>query len=118
VSSVGTACTPPKRRESRTSPECLADVEEPIVAVTDFLKGVPDQVSRFVPRPFVTLGTDGDGFSDTRVALRRHFEVDAPHIVVAVLDALARQGDLKTENVAEAIRRYDLDPDRPDPATL
>ena len=98
--------------------ECLADAEGPIVAVTDFLKAVPDQVARFVPRPFVSLGTDGYGFSDTRVALRRHFEVDAPHLVVAVLEALARQGDVKTEQVVEAIRRYDLDPDRPDPRTV
>jgi pyruvate dehydrogenase E1 component len=97
--------------------ECLTDAEGPIVAVTDFLKAVPDQVARFVPRPFVSLGTDGYGLSDTRVALRRHFEVDAPHLVVAVLEALARQGDVKTEQVAEAIRRYDLDPDRPDPRT-
>jgi pyruvate dehydrogenase E1 component len=98
--------------------ECLADVEGPIVAVTDFVKAVPDQIARFVPSPFVPLGTDGYGFSDTRVALRRHFEVDAPHLVVAVLDALARQGDIKGEVVAEAIRRYDLDPERPDPRTV
>jgi pyruvate dehydrogenase E1 component len=95
--------------------ECLADAEGPIVAVTDFVKAVPDQIARFVPRPYVPLGTDGYGFSDTRIALRRHFEVDAQHIVIAVLDALARQGDLKGEQVAEAIRRYDVDPDRPDP---
>jgi pyruvate dehydrogenase E1 component len=97
---------------------CLADAEGPIVAVTDFVKGVPDQIARFVPRPFVPLGTDGYGFSDTRIALRRHFEVDAQHVVVAVLDALARQGDIKGEQVAEAIRRYDVDPDRPDPRTV
>jgi pyruvate dehydrogenase E1 component len=88
------------------------------VAVTDFVKAVPDQIARFVPRPFVPLGTDGYGFSDTRIALRRHFEVDAQHVVVAVLDALARQGDIKGEQVAEAIRRYDVDPDRPDPRTV
>jgi len=98
--------------------ECLADAEGPIVAVTDFVKAVPDQIARFVPRPFIPLGTDGYGFSDTRIALRRHFEVDAQHLVVAVLDALARQGDLKGEQVAEAIRRYDVDPDRPDPRTV
>ena len=97
--------------------ECLGDAEGPIVAVTDFVKAVPDQIARFVPRPYIPLGTDGYGFSDTRIALRRHFEVDAQHIVIAVLDALARQGDLKGEQVAEAIRRYDVDPDRPDPRT-
>jgi pyruvate dehydrogenase E1 component len=93
----------------------LGDVEGPIVAVTDFVKAVPDQIARFVPTPFVSLGTDGFGCSDTRGALRRHFEVDAAHLVVAVLEALARQGDLKRERVAEAISRYDLDPERPDP---
>ncbi len=97
--------------------QCLGDVEGPIVAVTDFVKAVPDQIARFVPASFVSLGTDGFGFSDTRVALRRHFEVDAAHLVVAVLESLARQGDLKGEQVAEAIRRYDIDPDRPDPRT-
>ena len=57
------------------------------------MKAVPDQIARFVPQPFVPLGTDGYGFSDTRAALRRHFEVDAAHIVVAVLDGLAQRGD-------------------------
>ena len=97
--------------------ECLADAEGPIVAVTDFVKAVPDQIARFVPRPFIPLGTDGYGFSDTRAALRRHFEVDAANIVVAVLEVLARQGDIKGEQVAEAIRRYDVDPERADPRT-
>ena len=68
-----------------------------------------------MPSQFTPLGTDGYGFSDTRTALRRHFEVDAPHIVVAVLDALARTSDVKGEVVDEAIRRYDLEPERPDP---
>jgi len=96
---------------------CLGDAKGPIVAVTDFMKVVPDQIARFVPQPFVPLGTDGYGFSDTRPALRRHFEVDAPHLVVATLDALARSGAIKSEVVAKAIRRFDIDPDRPDPRT-
>jgi pyruvate dehydrogenase E1 component len=95
--------------------QCLGEVGGPIVAVTDFMKVVPDQISRFVPAPFVPLGTDGYGFSDTRPALRRHFEVDAAHIVIATLDALARSGDVKHEVVAEAIRHFGVDPERPDP---
>jgi pyruvate dehydrogenase E1 component len=87
----------------------------PTVAVTDFMKVVPDQVARWVPGPFIPLGTDGYGFSDTRAALRRHFETDAAHIVVAALSGLAQLGDVKGETVAEAIRRYDLDPDGVDP---
>jgi pyruvate dehydrogenase E1 component len=87
----------------------------PTVAVTDYMKAVPDQVARWVPGPFIPLGTDGYGFSDTRAALRRHFETDAPHIVVAALSGLAQLGDVKGETVAEAIRRYDLDPETVDP---
>ena len=97
--------------------ERLAPTEGPVVAVTDFMKAVPDQIARFVPAPFVPLGTDGYGFSDTRVALRRHFEVDAAHVVVATLDSLARTGDIKAEIVERAIHRYDIDAERPDPRT-
>jgi pyruvate dehydrogenase E1 component len=87
----------------------------PIVAVTDYMKAVPDQIARFAPGPFIPLGTDGFGFSDTRPALRRHFETDAGHIVVAALSGLAQLGDVKGETVAEAIRRYDIDADTIDP---
>ncbi len=91
--------------------------EGPIVAVTDFMKAVPDQISRWVPsgRSFTPLGTDGFGRSDTREALRRFFEVDAPHVVVATLAALAAAGDVKPELVSDAIRRYGIDPDTADP---
>ena len=78
---------------------------------------MPDSIARFVPQPYVVLGTDGYGFSDTRPALRRHFEVDAASIVVAALDGLAQTGDVKGETIAEAITRYGLDPDAPDPRT-
>jgi pyruvate dehydrogenase E1 component len=95
----------------------LDDAPGPIVAVTDFMKIVPEQIARFVhDRPFVPLGTDGFGRSDTREALRRFFEVDAPHVVVAVLHALAEQGEIKADVVLEAIHRYGLDPDAPNPA--
>jgi pyruvate dehydrogenase E1 component len=93
----------------------LRESEGPIVAVTDFMKAVPDQIARFAPQPFASLGTDGYGYSDTRVALRRHFEVDAPSIVVAVLHGLAETEAVKAEVVQEAIARFDIDPDREDP---
>ena len=93
----------------------LNDSEGPIVAVTDFMKAVPDQVARFAPRPFASLGTDGYGYSDTRVALRRHFEVDAANIVIAVLHGLAQTEAVKSEVVEEAITRFDVDPDKVDP---
>jgi pyruvate dehydrogenase E1 component len=98
--------------------ETLNGVEGPIVAVTDFMKVVPDQVARWVPRPFIPLGTDGFGLSDTRPALRRHFETDAAHVVVATLAGLAQTGDVKSEVVADAIRTYDIDSEAVDPRRL
>jgi len=89
----------------------FAEVEGPVVAVTDFMRAVPDQISRWVPRPYTILGTDGFGRSDTRPALRRHFMIDAENIAVAVLQELAMAGELKRETVAEAIGRYELDPE-------
>ena len=83
----------------------LGDAPGPIVAVTDFMKIVPEQVARFLPdRLFIPLGTDGFGRSDTREALRRFFEVDAGHIVVAVLAGLAEQGEVKAEVVVRGHR--------------
>jgi pyruvate dehydrogenase E1 component len=96
----------------------LEQAEGPVIAVTDSMKAIPDQVARWVPQRFLPLGTDGFGRSDDRPALRRFFEVDAGNIVVAALSALAEQGDLKPEVVEEAIRRYELDPERPSPTTL
>ena len=94
----------------------LDDGAGPVVAVTDFMRIVPEQVARFVPsRLFVPLGTDGFGRSDTREALRRHFEVDMPHIVVATLHALARTGEVKPELVADAIAHYGLNPESINP---
>jgi pyruvate dehydrogenase E1 component len=76
-------------------------------------------VARFLPdRLFIPLGTDGMGRSDTREALRRFFEVDAAHIVVAVLAALAEQGEVKAEVVSEAIARYGIDPESSNPAAV
>ncbi|HVF11451.1 MAG TPA: pyruvate dehydrogenase (acetyl-transferring), homodimeric type, partial [Actinomycetota bacterium] len=87
----------------------------PVVAASDWMKAVPDQIARWVPGEFVPLGTDGFGRSDTKATLRRHFEVDAESIVVAALSALSRSGDLKPEKVVAAIERYGLDPVSPDP---
>jgi pyruvate dehydrogenase E1 component len=90
----------------------------PIVAVTDFMKCVPDQVTRFVPGGadrFHVLGTDGYGRSDTRAALRRHFEVDAEHVVVAVLHGLALEGKIDSSIVAKAIAAYGIDTESIDP---
>ena len=94
----------------------LSESPGPIVAVTDFMRIVPEQIVRYLPgRNFTALGTDGMGRSDTREALRRHFEVDAGHVVVAVLAALAAEGEVKPELVADAIARYGIDPDAASP---
>ena len=95
----------------------LGNTSGPTVAVTDFLKAVPDQIARWVPRRFVPLGTDGYGRSDTREALRRFFETDTGHVVVAVLSALEAEGAIPAEVVSDAIDRYGIDPDAPDPRT-
>jgi pyruvate dehydrogenase E1 component len=95
--------------------QVLNDGQGPLVAVSDFQQLVADQVSRWVPRPFTVLGTDGFGRSDTREALRRFFEVDMAHVVVAVLHALATAGEIPLETVNEAITLYGIDPESPDP---
>ena len=83
----------------------------PVVAVSDWIRAVPDQIARWVPTPYSSLGTDGWGFSDTRPAARRFFHVDAESITVAVLGQLARQGEVKPEVLSQAIARYRLDLD-------
>ena len=95
--------------------ENLAGADGPIVAVTDYMRAVPDQLARWMPRSYVSLGTDGFGRSDTSEALRRFFEIDGPHVVVAVLGQLAARGAIEAKVVADAIAAYDLDPQAVDP---
>jgi len=89
----------------------------PVIAVTDYMRTVPDQISRWVPRSYTSLGTDGYGRSDTREALREFFETDASHVVVATLSALARDQRIDPRVVSEAIERFGIDPDVEDPWT-
>src|SRR6185437_15899052 len=95
--------------------EQLGGGRGPVVAVSDYMRAVPDQIARWVPRPFTSLGTDGFGRSDAREALRRYFEVDAAHVVVAVLSALAAEGSVDRSEVATAIQRFGIDPDAAEP---
>jgi pyruvate dehydrogenase E1 component len=81
----------------------------PVVAVSDWIRAVPDQIARWVPAPFTSLGTDGYGFSDTRAAARRFFHVDAESVTLAVLSQLVRTGEVKHEVLAQAIEKYRLD---------
>jgi pyruvate dehydrogenase E1 component len=87
----------------------LSGAPGPVVAVSDWIKAVPDQVARWVPGTFTSLGTDGFGFSDTRPAARRFFHVDAESITLAVLWELARSGAVDAGLPAQAIARYRLD---------
>ncbi|MGC5290721.1 pyruvate dehydrogenase (acetyl-transferring), homodimeric type [Micromonospora sp. DT231] len=87
----------------------LADADGPKVAVSDFMRAVPDLIARWVPGDYTSLGTDGFGMSDTRHALRRHFHVDAESIVVATLRQLARSGAVAASVPAEAAKKYAID---------
>jgi pyruvate dehydrogenase E1 component len=89
--------------------EQLGSADGPVVAVSDYMKLVADQIGRHAPQPFVPLGTDGYGRSDTRAALRRHFETDAPSIAVATLEALARQDAIPAHVVNAALEQYQID---------
>ncbi len=96
----------------------LGDGANPVVAVTDYLRAVPDQVARWVKRPYTSLGTDGFGRSDARPALRRYFETDAAHTVIAVLSSLAANGLADPAEVADAIGTFGVDADVAGPLGL
>jgi pyruvate dehydrogenase E1 component len=87
----------------------LNEAGGPVLAVSDWMRAVPDLIRPWVPGQMVTLGTDGFGFSDTRPAARRHFLVDAQSITVGVLAALAKRGEVPQEKVVEAAAKYKLD---------
>jgi pyruvate dehydrogenase E1 component len=92
----------------------------PVIASTDYMRLFADQIRPFIPRgrSYTVLGTDGFGRSDTREKLREFFEVNRHYVVVAALKALADEGALPVAKVAEAIRKYGLDPDKPNPVTV
>jgi len=90
----------------------------PVVAATDYMKAFADQIREFVPARYRVLGTDGFGRSDSRKKLREFFEVNRYYIVVAALKALADEGKVKPARVAEAIAKYGIDPEKPNPVTV
>jgi pyruvate dehydrogenase E1 component len=99
--------------------QCLTGREGPAVASTDYIRSFADQIRPFVRgRRYEVLGTDGFGRSDYRVKLRRFFEVDRHHVAIAALRALADEGTVEREKVAQAIERYGVDPDVPPPWTV
>jgi pyruvate dehydrogenase E1 component len=87
-------------------------VKGPFITASDYMKSMGDLVARFVPCRIVPLGTDGFGMSDTRDALRRHFEVDAECIAIAALDALRAEGKVTPAEVTKAIKELGVDPDK------
>jgi pyruvate dehydrogenase E1 component len=110
-------------RKPRTAfvSEQLADRRGPVIASTDYLRAVPDQVRQWVAqdgRSYRTLGTDGYGRSDFRTALRRFFEVDRHYVAVAALKELADAGTIERKLVAQAIKKYEIDADAPSPTTV
>jgi pyruvate dehydrogenase E1 component len=95
--------------------ECLADEPWPVVAVSDYMKLLPDMIQRWVPSGMTSLGTDGFGRSESRKNLRRHFEVDAEHVCLAALQQLARQDKVKPAALKSAMKDLGLDSSKPDP---
>jgi len=95
--------------------QCLKGRRGPVIAATDYMKAFADQIRKWVPARYETLGTDGFGRSDTRANLRRHFEVDRYHVTVAALKALADEGQMPAGKVAEAIEKYGIDVNRTNP---
>jgi pyruvate dehydrogenase E1 component len=106
---------PPRRSYVET---CLADRPGPVIAATDYIKSFADQIHPFVPRRYRVLGTDGFGRSDYRRNLRRFFEVDRHYVAVAALASLAEDGTVPAATVADAISRYAIDADKPDPSKV
>jgi pyruvate dehydrogenase E1 component len=97
---------------------CLKDTHGPVIAASDYVRAFAEQIRGLVPRRYVVLGTDGFGRSDTREKLRGFFEVDRHYVTIAALKALADEGALPAAKVAEAIRKYGLDPAKPAPWTV
>lgn len=95
--------------------ECFKDKKGPIIAATDYVRMYADQIRPYISVPYVTLGTDGYGRSDTRAKLRHFFEVDAKSIVLATMKALADSGEIKTSEVTKVIEKYEINPEKKNP---
>jgi pyruvate dehydrogenase E1 component len=99
--------------------QCLKDRQGPVVAATDYIKTFADQIRPFVRNRYIVLGTDGFGRSDTREKLRSFFEVDRRHVAVAALKALAETSEaMAPKKVTEAIKKYGIDSESPNPASV
>jgi len=96
--------------------QCLGATKMPVIASTDYVKSYADQIREFVPARYSVLGTDGFGRSDSRERLRHFFEVDRYFVVVAALSALVSENVLSPSVVSDAITKFKINPEKPDPA--
>jgi pyruvate dehydrogenase E1 component len=103
-----------KARQCHVS-QCLESTEGPVVAATDYVKLFADQIRAYVPRSYAVLGTDGFGRSDSREALRKHFEVDRYYITIAALNELVGVGGISAKTVKAAIKKYGIDSEKNNP---
>ncbi|CAM8351247.1 AceE Pyruvate dehydrogenase complex, dehydrogenase (E1) component [Candidatus Methylopumilus planktonicus] len=108
---------PDKSQKESHVVKLLKKAEGPIIASTDYMKSFAEQIAVFLPHKFVALGTDGFGRSDSREKLRHFFEVDRHYVVVAALKALSDEGKIKSSVVTDAIKKFKLDPNKPNPVT-
>ena len=109
---------PEKKQRKSHLEKCLMKNKVPTVAVSDYVKMVSEQIGPYVPGDFYALGTDGFGRSDTRENLRKFFEVDRYYVVLTALKALALDGKIETTKIKSAMKKYDLDPEKPSPITV
>jgi pyruvate dehydrogenase E1 component len=96
--------------------QALKDAPGVLVAASDYMKVLPESIAQWMPRSLVALGTDGFGRSESRVALRDFFEVDAKHIVLATLTALAREKQIKLDVLRQAVKELGINPEKANPA--
>jgi pyruvate dehydrogenase E1 component len=109
---------PTEERKVSHVEKLLKGTKGPVIASTDYVRALTEQIRAFVPQHFVVLGTDGYGRSDTREQLRHFFEVDRYWVTVAALNALADEGTIERKVVADALKKYNLDPSKPNPMTV
>ncbi|MFQ5995197.1 MAG: pyruvate dehydrogenase (acetyl-transferring), homodimeric type [Acidiferrobacterales bacterium] len=109
---------PEKKPKASYVEQCLGGRDGPVIAATDYMKTFADQIRGYVPQRYMVLGTDGFGRSDTRKQLRKFFEVDRYYVAVAALKALVDEGVIPVSKLTEAIKKYKIDPEKPDPVTV
>lgn len=109
---------PGKKQKISYVTKCLAQRNGVVVAATDYMRNYANQIRALIPQPYLVLGTDGFGRSDTRLKLRQFFEVNRNYVVLATLKALAEEGTVPVAKVAEAIRKYGIDSEKPYPTTV